>query len=485
MGKVLISFLGTGFPKASLNEPERRYSPFKYRIDGKLYKESSFMAAVLAEHYKVDRILMIGTVHSMWEEVYHWFQTRNGKKEDDGTSTIYFDIGQYCEQTTHKTNLEIPHQDKIEEALGEGSKVLLIKYGLNDEEIRGNITRILSLQEYLRNGDELIVDITHSFRSLPIFIMNLLIYLKNVSSKKITISHIHYGMGEARREFKENEDDKEGVAPVVDLKAMMEVQEWITGAYAFREFGNAYKISDLLKAEQQDRSAASTLFNFSEAINLNYLYSMQNDFSPLNGIRNWSYQSDFANLIIPPIIKSFVNTFNVRQDDCQFPTAKFQLQLADWQFKHKKYGQAYLTSNDALVSYVCEMSGIGCEYDEREAAKRILLSMEGRNDNEKQIVQRIRNGLNRTLTEDKQKYMRKWFKKHNQCRISIAHMSKVEFKFRWYRNGRERLDEDLHALFPNEIRNLQQQEGDYMELLPKHMIKLLDEDIKKLKEIIV
>lgn len=437
MGKrVLISFLGTGTPKIVDDgiRPMREYRKADYRIGEKNYKDFTFMSAALAHHYAIDKILMVGTVHSMWEELYRWFYDAMGEKkveDNETTYNIYKEIGEHCESADYRSELSMPHQQAVEQAMGEGSKVVLIKYGVDEEEIHENINRILGLEQYLETNDELIVDITHSFRSLPIFIMNLLIYLQNVSTKKITISHIHYGMNEASREF--------GYSPVVDLKAMMDVQEWITGAYAFSMFGNTYKISKLL--EKENKSVAPILRGFSDAMNLNYLYPIQSETQKLLGIKNRDYLTDLPKLIITPIVNQFVDTFKVKSE--LHRQSYFQLKLADWQYKHKKYAQAYLTSNDALISYVCEVNNMPWDdFNCRETAKAALKDRpEGF-------------GLSTTVE------MRRWFKSHNNRRNGIAHTTKL-FNVS-YKNGK-RIE---------------------TELSPSEIIKTLEFDIAELKSII-
>lgn len=437
MGKrVLISFLGTGTPRIVDDgiRPMREYRRADYRIGEDTYKDFTFMSAALARHYAVDKILMVGTVHSMWEELYRWFHDAKSKEkvEDDATIyNVYQEIGEHCEAANHDSLLCLPHQESVEQVMGEGSKVVLIKYGINEEEIRENINRILGLEQYLDTNDELIVDITHSFRSLPIFIMNLLIYLQNVSPKKITISHIHYGMNEASREF--------GYSPVVDLKAMMDVQEWITGAYAFSMFGNTYKISKLL--EKENKSVAPILRGFSDAMNLNYLYPMQAETQKLSGIKSREYLTDLPKLIITPIVNQFVDTFRVTSEHHR--QSHFQLKLADWQYRHKKYAQAYLTSNDALISYVCELNNKPWDdFDCRETAKAAL---KGRLE-----------GYGLSTTDE----MRQWFKNHNNRRNGIAHTTKLTTLS--YKNGK-RVEK---------------------ELTPSEIIKTLESDIAELKNII-
>jgi len=237
--------------------------------------------------------------------------------------------------------------------------VILIKYGITEAEVMENINIILGLQQYLKTDDELIVDITHSFRSLPIFVMNLLIYLKNVSKKRIKITHIHYGMLEMNREL--------GFAPIIDLKSMMDVNDWITGAYAFSEFGNAYKIANLVKEE--DQSVSTLLDEFSNLMNLNHLHAIQSISQRLASIKSKTYHTQLPELTINPIVGGFIDQFNVATQKHSL----FQLKVARWQLDHRKYAQAMLTINEAMITFVCEQNRLQWDdFDCREFAKAAL-----------------------------------------------------------------------------------------------------------------
>ena len=310
--KVLLSFLGTG----PLDSKENRtYRTTEYHLGETNLGKYPFVSSALKKHYQVDTLLLIGTVHSMWEEVYRWFSENSGKPIDD---EVYFRIADDCEKANHLSPLSITDKAAIEKAIGGDSKVILIKYGITESEVMENINIILSLQQYLRTDDELIVDITHSFRSLPIFVMNLLIYLKNVSKQRIKITHIHYGMLEMNREL--------GFAPIIDLKSMMDVNDWITGAYAFSEFGNAYKIANLVKEE--DQGVSTLLDEFSNLMNLNHLHAIQSISQRLSAIKSKSYKTQLPQLTINPIVGSFIDCFNVTSQKHSL----FQLKVARWHF---------------------------------------------------------------------------------------------------------------------------------------------------------
>ena len=351
--KVLISFLGTG---AFESKEKRTYRSACYRMGDTSLGNYPFISAALKKHYGVDKLILVGTTHSMWEEVYRWFCDNNGNTINED---IYFSIAQECEDANYKSELKIPHQETIEQTIGGDSKIVLIRYGINEQEIEENTDIILGLQQYLQNNDELIVDVTHSFRSLPLFMMNLLIYLKNVSQKKITISHIHYGMLDITKEL--------GYAPIIDLKSMMYVNDWITGAYSFFEFGNAYKISELVKV--QDKSVSSLLEEFSNLMNLNHLYAIQKISQRLSAIKNKEYHNLLPKLTINPIVESFISRFDVREKKHSL----FQLKVARWQLDHRKYAQAMLTIIETMITYVCEENNLEWDnYDNREGAKWLL-----------------------------------------------------------------------------------------------------------------
>ena len=149
----------------------------------------------------------------------------------------------------------------------------------------------------------------------------------------------------------------------------MEVNEWITGAYSFSEFGNAYKISRLIAEE--DNSVSPLLDEFSNLMNLNHLHAIRNISQRLSAIRNKHYQTRLPELTINPIVESFISDFRVDGDN----QALFQLKVARWQLDHRKYAQAMLTINEAMITYVCQQNNIKWDdYDSREMANLALKS---------------------------------------------------------------------------------------------------------------
>ncbi len=347
MSKVLISFLGTSNKK-------REYRKAIYHFSDGYEEETSFIANALSSYYNIDKIILIGTVKSMWEEVYNTF----GKDKETFSEDKYLELSEFCTAANHNSKLELPYKKDIENVLGNDSKIILIKYGLNEDEIQYNSSEIMSIEQYLDNGDELFVDITHSFRSLPLFLMNCLIYLQNVSKKKIQISHVTYGMLDVSIEM--------GYTPVVELNSVIRINEWISGAYAFSNFGNAYKIAELIKDE--DKSAAERLNRFSDLMNLNHLSLIEKESLGLSAICNKRYKTRIPEMILNPILNDFIKSFKSTGDH-----SIFQFRLAKWQKEHRNYCAAYITLLESIITFVCEQNQVDANsFCNREYVKKCL-----------------------------------------------------------------------------------------------------------------
>ena len=346
MSKVLISFLGT-----SQKQENRKCRTADYKFNDGETITTSFIADAIRKHYKVDKLILIGTVKSMWEEVYETFC---GEEVDSDYS---LNLYEYCVNANSQTELYLPSIEKIEQALGFGSKIVLIKYGLNEEEILFNQETILGIEQYLEKNDELIVDITHSFRSLPLFLLNTIIYLQNVSLKNISISHVLYGMLDVSREL--------NYTPVVDLKSLLNTNDWIVGAYSFKEFGNAYKVAELLKDESKD--ICNRLIRFSDAKNLNYYDALEKQVQELQALRGEEKMSPIAEIVVQPIVEDYIKKMNLTK------RYLFQFNLAKWHFQKMNYSSSYICFTESIISYVCELAGLNDKSkNDREEAKNLM-----------------------------------------------------------------------------------------------------------------
>jgi CRISPR-associated Csx2 family protein len=330
--RTLISFIGTG----SLNKEksDRKYRTATYTIEGKEVGTDSFVSSVLFNHFKIDRLILIGTTRSMWEEVYEQFTKKRGVSFDEN---FYYQLGSWAEGNNYLTPLDSFDMSKLESALGNNSKIRLIPYGLNVEEQWDTFNILTEVFQELEEGEDIFLDVTHAFRSLPIFSMTSLFYLQDVLQKSVQLKGVYYGMLETSREF----DNK---APIVDLSLILKIQEWIKGAHSFLNFGKGHLIAGLLENKKQ----AKVLNEFSDALSLNYLTEIERQMKQFKALAN-QIESPIAKMILPPLLLDFTN--RLLESKTQ---SRFQLELSIWHREKKNYFSAFLVFTESLVTYVCE-----------------------------------------------------------------------------------------------------------------------------------
>ena len=208
---------------------------------------------------------------------------------------------------------------------------------MNELEIFENFNLIIQLQNELKDGDEVYLDITHSFRSNAFWMFLVMNYLTDVEDKKITVKAITYGMLEAQ---------KEGVAPVVDLNAFYKILQWIKGANNFKNYGNSYLIEQNIENEKLSKK----LRNFSDALNMNYIASLRQSINSLKKLEEDIKSLEGpAKLIIPKVIKDFMDRFATEEKDYLF-----QAELAKWHFEQKRYAMAYININESIIGFIMD-----------------------------------------------------------------------------------------------------------------------------------
>jgi CRISPR-associated Csx2 family protein len=123
---------------------------------------------------------------------------------------------------------------------------VMIKSGKNETEIWEIFQ---SMFKVMLEYDELYVDITHSFRSLPLLASSLLQYAKFL--RHISVKAIYYGafetLGNPRDIQNRIPNPNDRNAPIFDLTAFSEIQDWAAAANDFIRFGNSSRLNQLTK----------------------------------------------------------------------------------------------------------------------------------------------------------------------------------------------------------------------------------------------
>ena len=245
MRKVFLSFLGTN-----------DYLPCNYQIAGHdpvanvRFVQEACIARWCADWGSDDRIFLCVTDES---HDRNWVD--NGHKDKGGNIP---------ERQGLASRLEGLH-------LAAPVKPVMVPAGRSEEEIWEIFERVFFL---LEEGDQLYLDITHAFRSLPMLAMVILSYAKVM--RTVSVRAISYGALEALGSVGDvkNLPMEQRNVPVFDLLPFDRLQDWVTAVDRFTASGDATlieRLADLdmrpvIKATQGQNTDAVTIRKLGEQL---------------------------------------------------------------------------------------------------------------------------------------------------------------------------------------------------------------------------
>ena len=371
--RVLITSIGGGNIETSEGKMElKKYHNTVYNINNKKYEITTYMPKVVEEEFEVDKTIIIGTTGTMWDNVYSQYCIKNGKEIDETYVKNLRDIERESDKNTPIEDLNI---NKFNEEFGNSVKGIVIKYGLNRKEIFENFNSIIQLEEEFNDEDEyeVILDITHSFRSTAFWMFLVMTYLTDVSNKNIKIIEVTYGMHEITRK---NDDS----SPIILLNSFLEILNWIKGASELKQYGNSYYILENLKGNEDiPKEIEKELENFSNAMNMNYVGSLLESLDKLADLEKDKKLDSIvgpAKHIIPDVLRKFIYDFDIRESNDNRRKYLLQATLAKWHFEQKRYAMAAININESLANYVANSLNLreedSTKFDPNSEAKNWL-----------------------------------------------------------------------------------------------------------------
>jgi len=380
LAKVLITVLGTG------NRTDNRtYLPGKYSLqDSDKVYETSFIASALSNHLKVDKVFMIGTDKSMWEEVYRYFSDAESSLEKIGIwEKLSNKVGERGQPSTlieedliNVRSAIDTYLKKINPKATGGSICKLIKFGKNNQEIFENLSIIMDLQKEIQPGDEIYLDITHGFRSIPLFMYLMIDFIQTLRKEEsIQLSGIFYGMFEAQ-------DPETSIAPVVDLNPLFQITQWTKGIYEFTNYGNVDLMVKLLK----DSKLKDTMKDISDLTSLIFIKNLRSQLDRLKELIDDEVPSPLFPYVKPKI-QEFADFFKGVGSG-----AKFQFRLAEWYFQHGRYANGFICLAESIVTqiaYLYKKSGANIDYSksiDRSIISNIIIKDRMKNSNDAEFL---------------------------------------------------------------------------------------------------
>lgn len=351
MSKVYISFLGTS------DYTECMYGQDAEEERAVRFVQESTLRQLCRDWTSDDRGFIFTTQEAKtknWYDDGHWDRENNCPQKCEGLETrisglnLAFPVGQ----------IDIPEGFKEAEIWD----IFDIVYGV------------------LNQGDEVIFDITHAFRSIPLLAIVILNYAKVM--KGINLLGIYYGAFEAlgqAREVKELPVDKR-IAPLLDLTPLVTLADWTAAIDRFIGAGDASGVSALARkaaapvmAKSRGKDAAAgSVKGIADALGF---FSKQ--LSTCRGPRI----VDAAKFVISELSKNETIDFvkplvpllkHVAQKIAPFTgnPVKDGIQAAQWCLDHGMIQQGFTILQETLVSFIIT----ACGKDELDVTQRTIAS---------------------------------------------------------------------------------------------------------------
>ena len=170
--ELLMQTLGIG----SLDEKGKPgYKLTSYSYNGKIIaQDTEYVSFPLIELFDPDEIFILGTIQSDWYGLFHRISENKDDEElrilemqeNEGINTPKERLKELQKELTDifmRSVSRSPYQGKT-------LHIILTRYGINQNELEDNYVILSEIEQSLSNKYtyEVAMDITHSFRSLPI-----------------------------------------------------------------------------------------------------------------------------------------------------------------------------------------------------------------------------------------------------------------------------------------------------------------------------
>lgn len=231
---TLISFLGK---KPTTRDAKEGYRSATYRFDADFSREVTFFGLALADYIKPSRLILVGTASSMWEV---FFADEAGN--DDELLKL---IDAVAEERVTQEQLQ-GYSRRLADKLGYQVDCQLIPFARTEAE---QMAILAELAAAIEENERIVLDVTHSFRHLPMLALVAARYLKHV--RHVEVDNIYYGALDMC--------PPGGEVPVLRLDGMLKMLDWVETLASYEKDGDYGPFAELLKTDGMEPDRAELL----------------------------------------------------------------------------------------------------------------------------------------------------------------------------------------------------------------------------------
>jgi CRISPR-associated DxTHG motif protein len=257
------------------------------------------------------------------------------------------------------------------------------------------------LNDLLAPQDELIIDVTHSYRSIPIAVLPIAHYLNIV--KGIEVKGIYYGKIDFKAKCAEGEPCR---GNIVDLTDLLYVERWSLAVDQFLRYGKGDQLARILDEEVSSRfhnsdgphnigRLRSALAQLSKSLAVNQQTMIAKEADRLYKVLSEDLHieaSGWLRLLLP-LVDSLAKDMAVLKEVGSSVPA--QLKLARWYLQHHDPASAALVVTEAMITRALQVTYPQIKLDNEN--QRMKLSHEIATLDKKHPFKRIYNDLTQKI----------------------------------------------------------------------------------------
>lgn len=328
-----------------------------------------FLFEAILRHYQdkkenIDHLILIGTANSCWQDVYNYCCAQGMKEDGNSQILTEEERAESLNEQSDDTEVEKferflhPVEEKIEEFFEKEYKlklkvhIFLTQYGTTEKQAFYNYKRLRRIEEFMPDGEEqdVLLDITHSFRYLPIYHFLVMNYLMQLSKKKVNVSAVYYGKLEPK-------SGEKSCASVLNMRYLISTLKWINSVNEVNSYGSVYHMKECLDKEKptdgkegikKESEYTDWLEIFEWSANVNNFNAMTRSIEEI--IRE-PKEKNYAGLgqdAVEKVSEEFKEHFSVSE---KWKIAFEQLHLSQWFFEQRRFGLAAITIQECVTSY--------------------------------------------------------------------------------------------------------------------------------------
>lgn len=360
--KTLITSIGKPLKSQTDNNV---YDKTPYSLDnGTSTYESPFLFEAILNHHTsvkdpIDQLILVGTVHSCWTDLFKYFYQKKNTILPPEIETILNNIARHSETLDRSSDLTSikefqkktlsPLIELLENTFHNVKvQIIILQYGLTEAESAYNYKALCTTVENsipASEENQILLDITHSFRSLPIYLFLVVNYFSRVSKLSTTVSHVYYGIFELKHE------ENLAYTPVINMNYLLTTMDWINGLNELNNYGSVYNITTHCLSNQST-DVKNWLNIFEWATNTNDYNELKKSVSELSSINiDTADYDELEKDALSKISSSLKETFsNVPGNVSEI--AYTQLCASKWFFDQRRYGLSIISIQECLRSYL-------------------------------------------------------------------------------------------------------------------------------------